>query len=166
MIVVMGVAGAGKSLIGELLAARLGASFVEGDQLHPPANVEKMSAGTPLTDDDRWPWLDTVGREMRDRQRGGANVVAACSALKKVYRDALRTAAAAPDMLFVYLRAEPGVIAARMAERAGHFMPPSLLQSQLATLEEPSDADERAITIDNAQSPDEVVAHILGKLDS
>ncbi len=165
MIVVMGVAGAGKSVIGELLADRLAAPFVEGDRLHPAANVAKMSAGTPLTDADRWPWLDAVGREMRHQAPTGGPVVAACSALKKVYRDALRQAAAAPDLAFVYLRAEASVIAARMNKRQGHFMPPSLLQSQLATLEEPNSQDERAIIIDNAQSPEQVVAQILQQLD-
>src|SRR3982750_3854146 len=140
-VVIMGVSGSGKTTVGAALAVRLGLRFVDGDALHPEANVAKMAAGTPLTDDDRWPWLDAVGAVLADGQ-----VVVACSALRRVYRDRLR--AAAPDIQFVYLRVPRDVLEERMSHRA-HFMPVTLLDSQLATLE-PPEPDERAITIDAA----------------
>ncbi|WP_191283314.1 gluconokinase [Pseudolysinimonas yzui] len=156
-LVVMGVSGTGKSTIGRGLAETLGLPFVEGDDLHPPANVAKMAAGIPLTDADRAPWLDRIAAEL-DRP-----VVITCSALKRSYRDRLR--AAAPDLVLVYLHGSPELLAARMAQRDGHFMPPSLLESQLATLEEPS-ADEDAIPVDVALQPDEIVELVVDRLGS
>ena len=137
-IVVMGVAGSGKTTIGAALAERLGAAFVEGDRLHPAANVAKMAAGTPLTDADRWPWLDAVGDEVA-RLRGEGPVVAACSALKRVYRDRLRDRAG--DLLFVFPDVPRELLAKRLQSRRGHFFPASLLDNQLATLEPPGEGE-------------------------
>lgn len=153
----MGVSGTGKSTIGRGLAEALGLPFMEGDDLHPPANVAKMAAGIPLTDVDRAPWLDRVAAEL-DRP-----VVITCSALKRSYRDRLR--AVAPDLVLVYLHGLPELLASRMAQREGHFMPPSLLESQLATLEEPS-ADEDAIPVDVELRPDEIVELVADRLGS
>jgi gluconokinase len=143
-IVTMGVAGCGKSTLGEALAAALGCRFVEGDRLHSPANVAKMAAGTPLTDEDRWPWLAEVGRTLR----GETTIIASCSALKRAYRDLIRREAGRP-VTFLHLHGDTALLAERMAARQGHFMPPALLDSQLATLEMPG-ADEGAIRIDIA----------------
>lgn len=154
-LVVMGVSGTGKSTIGRGLAETLGLPFVEGDDLHPHANIVKMAAGIPLTDADRAPWLDRVAAELV------RPVVVTCSALKRRYRDRLRLAA--PDLVLVYLHGTPELLAARMARRDGHFMPPSLLESQLATLEEPS-ADEQAIAMDVALPPDEIVESVVDRL--
>jgi gluconokinase len=150
--VVMGVSAAGKTRIGRMLAEAIGARFVEGDDLHPPENRAKMAAGVPLTDEDRWPWLDRVGAALAE---GEPPVVAACSALRRAYRDRLR--AAAPGAVFLHLSAEPARLAERIAAREGHFMPPSLLDSQLATLEPPG-ADERALRVDAEAAPEAVVA--------
>lgn len=139
-VVVMGVSGSGKTSIGEGLAAGLGMPLLEGDQFHPESNIAKMSSGTPLIDEDRWPWLDAIARAMRDAPGG---VIVTCSALRRVYRDRLRDGAGRP-LLFVFLNGSKETIAARLAERKGHFMPPSLLDSQFATLE-PPDADEPGI---------------------
>lgn len=149
--VVMGVASCGKTAVGEALAARLGAAFVEGDRLHPAANIKKMSAGIPLTDEDRWPWLELVGEALR----GEGGTIASCSALKKSYRDCIR-AKAGRTVAFVFLDGDPEILKARIAGRTGHFMPPSLLDSQLATLERPS-ADECARAFDIAR-PVDVIA--------
>ncbi len=134
---VMGVSGSGKTSIGEGLAARLGYAFLEGDRLHPPANVEKMSKGIPLVDDDRWPWLDAIGAEIARHLKAGEGLVLSCSALKRAYRDRLR-AAAGGRLAFVYLDGSRDLLGERMGAREGHFMPLSLLDSQLATLEVPS----------------------------
>ncbi|MFE5670411.1 gluconokinase [Agromyces sp. NPDC056523] len=139
-IVVMGVSGAGKSTVGEALAHRLDVPFIDADDLHPAVNVEKMRAGTPLTDDDRWPWLDLVGAALAEASSPG--VVVACSALRRAYRDRLR--AVAPDVVFIALEGDPAVLADRLGARAGHFMPATLLASQLALYESPA-ADERAV---------------------
>ncbi len=149
--VVMGVASCGKTTVGEALAAKLGARFVEGDRLHSPESVAKMSAGIPLTDDDRWPWLGRVG----DALKGDQGCVASCSALKVVYRDAIRAHAGRP-VSFILLHGSREVLAERIALRKGHFMPASLLDSQLATLEIPG-AGESAITIDVALPVEEQV---------
>lgn len=138
-LVVMGVSGCGKSTLGAALAARLGAGFVDADPLHPAANLAKMAAGEPLTDADRWPWLDAVAAVLRDR----APVVVACSALRRAYRDRLR---AARGVRFVHLAAPREVILARMTTRQDHFMPASLLASQYDTLEPPG--PDEAITLD------------------
>jgi gluconokinase len=136
-IIVMGVSGSGKSSVGENLAARLGVDFIEGDQLHPAANVEKMSKGIPLTDEDRWPWLDRIGGEIHESFERGEGIAVSCSALKRVYRERLRAEAGGP-LYFVYLDGSKELLTRRMGERKGHFMPPSLLESQLSTLEVPT----------------------------
>lgn len=141
-IVVMGVAGCGKTTIGTALAERIGAEFHDGDRFHAEQSIRKMEAGTPLTDADRWPWLDRIGRFMTDHQ---GDLIIGCSALKRAYRDRLRSAGG-EDILFLHLVGSKAVIAQRMRERPGHFMPPSLMDSQFDTLEPPG-PDERAITL-------------------
>ena len=137
----MGVSGCGKTAVGQALAADLGWPFFDGDDFHPETNVAKMAAGTPLTDADRWPWLDRLASEMAAVNERGANAVFACSALKQAYRDRFGRAG---DVRFVHLKGEAATIAARMAARSHRYMPPSLLASQFATLEEP----EEAIVVD------------------
>jgi gluconokinase len=153
IIVVMGVSGSGKTTIGQMLGTQLGWPFFDADDFHPPENVAKMRAGTPLTDDDRWPWLDRLAREMGAIDARGNNAVLGCSALKQAYRDRI---AGAGDVRFVYLKGDRATIAERLAGRVGHYMPPTLLDSQLATLEEPSDA----IVVDLRLTPEEQVAAI------
>ncbi len=158
--VVMGVAGSGKSTIGEMLADRLGYPLIEGDAYHPEENIAKMSAGIPLDDADRRPWLETLGRLMRDSD---GPVVITCSALKRRYRDILREVSGA-EVVFVYLHGEPELLAERMNSRTGHFMPPSLLESQLASLEVPGE-DENTIRTDIGPSPALIVDDIVSKLE-
>lgn len=134
IVVLMGVSGAGKTTIGRLLAARLGAAFIEGDDYHPPANVAKMASGMALTDDDRWPWLEELNRILRTQ----ANAVLACSALKAAYRD--RLLAGVEDARLVHLHGDKALIAARLAERRHRYMPASLLDSQFSILEPPREA--------------------------
>ncbi|WP_396134269.1 gluconokinase, GntK/IdnK-type [Arthrobacter oryzae] len=155
-IIVMGVSGCGKTTIGDLVARELGVPFLDGDALHPVENVAKMAAGTPLTDEDRWPWLATVGSELANAGNGG--LVLACSALRRSYRDAIREQA--PDTVFLHLHGSKEVLTARTEGRSGHFMPPALLESQLATLE-PLAADEAGIVVDIAAPVNEVVAGAL-----
>lgn len=152
-IVVMGVAGCGKSTIGELLAEDLRAPFLDGDSLHPQSNIAKMSAGTPLNDQDRLPWLEEIGR--RFAAAGQAPLVIACSALKRRYRNIIR--AATNGVVFVHLDGPADLLAERMNARPGHFMPTSLLQSQLDALE-PLEADEAGFVVSIAQSPDAIAA--------
>jgi gluconokinase len=140
--VVMGVASCGKSSVGGLLAEKLHAHFIEGDRLHPATNVAKMSAGNPLTDDDRWPWLTAIGQSLAGREA----CVASCSALKRVYREAIARAAQRP-VYFIYLHGSRELLEQRIVARKGHFMPASLLDSQLATLQMP-EPDERALRLD------------------
>lgn len=156
-LVIMGVSGCGKSSVGARLAARLGLNYRDGDDLHPPENVAKMRAGMPLTDADRWPWLDRVGQVLLAE----APVIVGCSALKRAYRDRIRTAAGGP-VTFVHLAGSQEVIAARMALRQGHYMPLSLLDSQFAALEPP--AAEEAITVSIDQPLEAIVADILRQL--
>jgi len=156
-VVIMGVSGCGKSSVGAGLAARLGLNYRDGDDLHPPENVAKMRAGMPLTDADRWPWLDRVGQVLLAE----APVIVGCSALKNAYRDRIRTAAGGP-VTFVHLAGSQEVIAARMALRQGHYMPLSLLDSQFAALEPP--AAEEAITVSIDQPLEALVADILRQL--
>ncbi|ERS23973.1 MAG: gluconokinase [Cutibacterium avidum] len=141
-IVVMGVAGAGKTDIGAMLAQRLDVDFMDGDDLHPQANIDKMASGHSLSDDDRHPWLANIATWLGERTDGGA--VVACSALKRIYRDQLRRAC--PDLVFVHLAGDREVVTERVEARAGHFMPASLVDSQYATLE-PLAADEVGITL-------------------
>jgi carbohydrate kinase (thermoresistant glucokinase family) len=143
--VVMGVAGSGKSTIGRALADELGADFLEGDKFHPEANIAKMSRGEPLTDADRWPWLDRLADELARARSDGRSAVLASSALKRSYRDRLRRGA--PDLRLVYLKADKGVIGERLRARKNHFMPAGLLDSQFAALEEPG-PDESPVVID------------------
>ncbi len=161
-IVVMGASGCGKSTVGALLAQALGARFVEGDGLHPPANVERMRQGLPLTDDHRWPWLRAVAQAVHAEEGAPQSVVATCSALKRSYRDVLRAGGPQP-LLFVHLHGERAVFEQRLAARQHAYMPTSLLDSQLATLELPS-PDERAWTHDIANPPEGIVADIVGRL--
>ncbi|MFF8644538.1 gluconokinase [Streptomyces sp. NPDC015345] len=159
VVVIMGVAGTGKTTIGPLLADRLGVPYAEGDDFHPPQNVEKMSSGTPLTDDDRWPWLDAIGAWAHGREgRGG---VVSSSALKRSYRDRLR--AAAPGVVFVHLTGDRELIEDRMRQRKGHFMPAALLDSQFATLQ-PLGADEAGVAVDVAGSPEEIAERAVEAL--
>ncbi|MEY4748749.1 MAG: hypothetical protein RIQ60_963 [Pseudomonadota bacterium] len=143
-VIVMGVCGTGKSTVAEGVARALGLSCIEGDDLHSAANVEKMRQGTPLTDADRWPWLDRVGAALADTTAAPAGAVASCSALRRAYRDRLR--AACPGLRFVFLDGDEALIAARMGQRSGHYMPTTLLASQLRTLERPG-ADELAADV-------------------
>jgi len=156
--VVMGVAGSGKSVIGAALAHALGVEFVEGDQYHSAVNVERMSLGVPLTDDDRVQWLRSLAARIREARDDGTGLVMSCSALRRSYRDILR--AEASDLRLVFLRGERALIAERLAGRRGHFMPPSLLDSQLLTLEEPS-PDENAWVCDIRTSPQDLVAALV-----
>jgi gluconokinase len=150
--VVMGVASCGKTSVGEALAVCLGARFTEGDKLHPPANIEKMSAGIPLDDQDRWPWLAEVGKSLS----GNSGRIASCSALKKIYRQRIAEAAGRP-VAFIFLDGTRELLAERIANRTGHFMPPSLLDSQLKTLEPPG-PEERALRLDIANPVPELVS--------
>lgn len=157
--VIMGVCGAGKSLIGATLARELDVEFVEGDGLHPPDNVQRMAAGIPLTDENRHGWLLAIAARLREARRAGVGLVVSCSALKRSYRDLLRSAGDAA-VQFVYLEGSRSLLAERLAQRRGHFMPPSLLDSQLSTLEEPS-PDEGAWVCDIAETPETIVAELV-----
>lgn len=159
VVVVMGVAGTGKTTIGPLLAAALGVPYAEGDDFHPPANIAKMSAGTPLDDADRLPWLDAIGQWAHSRAELGG--VVSSSALKRSYRDRLR--AAAPDAVFLHLTGDRALIEQRMAERKGHFMPTALLDSQFATLQ-PLGDDEAGIAVDVSGTPEEITEHAVAAL--
>lgn len=160
-IVVMGVSGCGKTEVGEALATLLGWRFIEGDQLHPPANIERMSAGLPLTDAHRWGWLDIIGARIAEAEREHAGAVAACSALKRIYRDRLRRYD--QHVLVVYLEIDKATAAARVATRKGHFMPASLIDSQFADLEPPSSA-ETAITLDARRPISDLAAQAAASL--
>jgi carbohydrate kinase (thermoresistant glucokinase family) len=160
-IIVMGVSGSGKSTIGALLAEALGWPFADADGFHPPENVAKMAAGQPLTDEDRWPWLDAIAAHIGASRRARQPVVVACSALRRAYRERLR--AGHGDLIFLHLAGAPEVIATRQAARQGHFMPPSLMASQYATLEDPAEEAD-AVTVSVQASPHEVVGNILSTL--
>lgn len=163
-VVVMGVCGCGKSTIGQGIATALHVPFLEGDAFHPAANVAKMAAGIPLDDPDRWPWLDRLGEALGRTAREWGGAVAACSALKRVYRDRLRAAAAVPLRL-VCLVGSRELVAGRMAARTGHYMPLGLLDSQLAILELPA-SDEDALPLDLRKAADELIGHAVTRLRS
>ncbi|MFD0917196.1 gluconokinase [Pseudahrensia aquimaris] len=152
----MGVTSCGKSTIGAALGERLKLSFLDGDTLHPASNIEKMSKGVPLTDEDRWPWLEAVGEAFANRQ------IIACSALKRSYRDCIR-AKAGGDVLFIHLEGTRDLLAKRMLARKGHFMPPALLDSQLATLE-PLEPDENHIVVSIDASTDTIIETIATQM--
>ncbi|MGK6323386.1 gluconokinase [Sphingomonas sp. DT-51] len=154
----MGVSGTGKTTLATALAAALDCPMLEGDSFHSPANVAKMHAGHPLTDADRWPWLDHLGTALGEAARTHGRAVAACSALRRVYRERLATAAALAPA-FVLLDLDPAAIARRMTTRPHHYMPVTLLDSQLATLERPG-PDERALTLDATRPPADLVAAV------
>lgn len=160
LLVVMGVAGCGKSTIAEALAGRLNVTYLDGDTFHPQANLDKMSSGIPLKDEDRWPWLEAVGKAMAAEP---GIVIGACSSLKRRYRTHMEAAAREP-ITFIYLDGSRELIAKRMAKREGHFMPTSLLDSQFAALEIPT-TDENAIAIDISGPSADVVDSIITKLD-
>jgi len=159
IIVVMGVTGSGKSTVGKLLARELGWSFVEGDDFHPQANVDKMRQGIPLTDDDRKPWLDAIRKRLDQAAQRGENVVLACSALKHSYQYYLAPYAS-EAVRFVELSGSEDLIKERLAKRTGHFMNPALLKSQFETLEPP----DQALRVDVGQAPEAIVAEIRNKL--
>ena len=161
IVVVMGVSGCGKSTVGTRLAQQIGATFLDADDFHPPANVERMRAGIALTDAERAPWLHALAARLAAAGAADESVVLACSALKRSYRDALRRGA--PALTLVHLTGSPALLAERITARPGHYMPPTLLPSQLATLEPPG-ADEQAITLDVAASTDDLVAEICEQL--
>lgn len=161
VLVVMGVSGSGKTTVATLLAGRLGWAMEEGDALHPRSNIEKMAAGRPLTDEDRQPWLEKIAEWVEARLDAGENGVITCSALKRSYRDIIDRRG--PGVLFVYLAGTKETIAPRLAGRQGHFMPPSLLDSQLADLEEPR-PDEPAICVDIGPPPELIAGQIIEQL--
>jgi carbohydrate kinase (thermoresistant glucokinase family) len=160
--VIMGVSGAGKSTIGAALAHRIGASFVEGDALHPIQNRDKMAAGIPLSDDDRLPWLHEVATAIRER--GDTSVIVACSALKRRYRDLIRAEAGRP-VIFVHLDGTEALLRSRLEERTGHFMPATLLASQLAALE-PPDKSESHITVSCARPAGLTIDYLARQLEA
>jgi len=162
VLVLMGVSGCGKSTVAALLAGQLGWAFEEGDALHPPANVAKMAAGHPLTDDDRWPWLELVAEWIEHQLDSGESGIVTCSSLKRSYRDLLNRRGS--GVVFVYLAGDKATIAARLAVRHGHFMPSSLLDSQFADLEEPA-ADEPALRVDVGAAPEVIAEEIFIELD-
>lgn len=160
-IVVMGVSGCGKSTVGLLLARACGVPYIEGDDLHCAENVERMRSGTPLTDEQRRDWLELIAQRLAQAHAQSAGVVVSCSALKRAYRDVLRRGA--PNLRLVHLHGEPTLLARRTAQRVGHYMPASLLGSQLAILEPPG-PDEHALAFDVDEAPEVVVGQILARL--
>jgi gluconokinase/shikimate kinase len=159
VLVVMGVSGSGKSTVAALLAGRLGWEFVEGDDLHSPQNLAKMASGHPLNDRDRGPWLERIASWIQEQRASGRPGIVTCSALKRSYRDVLR----GPGVVFVYLAGRRDQVARRLVARHGHFMPPSLLDSQFADLEPPG-PDENAITVDVDGTPRQLADQIIGRL--
>lgn len=159
VLVVMGVSGSGKSTVAGVLAGRLGWDLAEGDDMHPEANVEKMRAGQPLSDDDRWPWLETVASWIQEHTLAGTPGIITCSALKRIYRDVLR----GNHVVFIHLVGSRDQIGRRMATRHGHFMPAGLLDSQIATLEPPG-PDENVLVVDVGRRPALEAADIIAKL--
>ena len=161
-IVIMGVSGSGKTTISTLLSEQLGWTAAEADEFHPEANIAKMSAGIPLTDEDRWPWLDSIRNWMSSQAGTGHSTIVTCSALKHSYRDVLATASG--EVHFIHLNGDAAVLSERMKTRSGHFMPASLLPSQLSTLEPLAD-DEPGLVIDILKPPTEIAEEILARLN-
>lgn len=161
ILVVMGVSGSGKTTVAVMLAKALGVDFLEGDELHPRSNVEKMKSGTPLTDDDRWPWLQAIAGKIDDWRAQGRGGVVTCSALKRAYRDIL--VGRRPNVRVVYLKGSHQLIHDRMAARKGHFMPVGLLANQFTVLEEPG-PDENPVVVDIGGTPEEIVAEVIRQL--
>jgi gluconokinase len=160
MIIIFGVSGAGKTTVGKMLAEQLGWRFLEADDFHSAANIEKMRSGHPLTDEDRWPWLDCLRKQIEQLLSPGENAVLACSALKRAYRDRLRVSVAVE---FVFLRGDYALVEKQLRSRRGHFMNAALLQSQFDDLEEPQ-PDENILTIELGQTPEEIVEEIKTNL--
>jgi gluconokinase len=158
-IIVMGVSGCGKTTVGEALARHLRVPYIEGDALHPAENVAKMASGTPLNDDDRWPWLEKIGAALKAHPNGA---LATCSSLKKIYRDRLREASGG-GLSFVFLKCSKEVLEKRMLARKGHFMPSSLLASQLATLEDPG-GEAGVVTVNGDAGHEKIMREIIGGL--
>jgi gluconokinase len=161
LVVVMGVSGSGKTTVARGLAAAMGWEYAEGDDFHSEANVAKMASGQPLTDDDRWPWLQSIGDWLGEHEKAGRSAVVTCSALRRVYRDLLRDGR--PDVRFCHVAADADLIRDRMEHRQGHYMPPSLLPSQLAALE-PLQPDEPGVVVSVAGTPEEIVVRALAAL--
>lgn len=164
MVVVWGVSGVGKSVVGAALANALGVPFLDADAYHPPANIAKMSQGQPLNDDDRWPWLDAVGQAFLEQGKSAGGAVVACSALRRDYRCRL-IAASKSAVSFVFLQGPKELVAQRLAQRSDHFMPTALLDSQLATLEPPQN-DEHVLTLDIHWSVPELVQQVVDHLET
>jgi gluconokinase len=160
IVIIFGVSGAGKTTVGKLLARGLGWSFIEADDFHPAANIKKMRSGYPLTDEDRWPWLERLRQQVARSLAAGENAVLACSALKRAYRDRLRVS---DKVKFVFLRGDYALVEKQLRNRHGHFMNPALLRSQFADLEEPG-PDEDALAIRLGRTPEELVKEIKTKL--
>lgn len=161
LIVVMGVSGCGKSTVGAMLAETCGVPYLEGDSVHSQANVARMRAGVALTDDDRREWLELLSQRIAQARAQATGLVVSCSALKRQYRDVLRRGAS--DLTFVHLQGERALLAQRTASRPGHYMPASLLDSQLATLQAPG-PDENAQTFDISQAPQDIVSQVAASL--
>ena len=157
IVIVMGVTGSGKTTVGRLLAGQLGWLFADADDFHPPANVDKMRQGIPLTDEDRWPWLDRLRREITKWIAEGRSVVLACSALKHIYRQKLQ---AGPEVRFVYLKGSAALVAERLRARQGHFAGEQILSGQFADLEEP----ESGLTVSIASTPEQIVTEVRERL--
>jgi len=160
IIVICGVSGAGKTTVGKLLAGELGWRFIEADDFHPAANIQKLRVGHPLTDEDRWPWLDGLRKQIEQLLAAGDNAVLACSALKRAYRDRLRVSG---EVKFVFLRGDYALVEKQLRGRRGHFMNPELLRSQFDDVQKPG-ADERALTVGLGRTPQEIVEEIEVKL--
>ena len=161
IVIIFGVSGAGKTTVGKLLVRELGWRFIEADDFHPAANIEKMRKGHPLTDEDRWPWLDCLRKQIEQLLATGENAVLACSALKRAYRDRLRVS---DEVKFVFLRGDYPVVEKQLRSRHGHFMNAALLQSQFDDLEQPQ-PDENVLTIELGRTPEEIVERIEAKLN-